>query len=48
MKHPDYRAVDSVMTHFDPSPRIRRFLWALLYVAACWRLPEIITAIRWW
>jgi len=40
----------SNMKHFDHSPKLRRFLWALLWVAALYalRLPDLITALRWW
>ena len=36
----------------DKSKSVKRFLWSLiftvLFVVFFWRLPDLITAIRWW
>jgi len=46
MKHPDDRALKSVMSCIEHSPRLRRFLWGVLCVAALYALPDLITALR--
>jgi len=45
---PDYRVLDRIMKHFDHSPKLRRFLWGVLFVAGLYalRLPDLITALR--
>jgi len=50
MKHPDYRALGTIMKHLEHAPKTRRILWATLFVAALYalRLPDLMTAIRWW
>jgi len=38
------------MEHLERAPKTRRILWAMLFVAALYalRLPDLMTAIRWW
>jgi len=48
MKHPDYRALKTIMDCLDQSPKLLRLAWALIGVAFLFAASSLIAAIRWW